>query len=132
VTTLLDGSVLIALASPRHEHHGPARLWFLALDDSFASCPITQGSLLRHLLREGLDVGGAQDFISSITRLAHHEFWPDNLGYEEVRMDGVLGHGQVTDAYLAQLARANGGRLATFDQGLAGLHPDVVDLVPVG
>jgi uncharacterized protein len=35
-------------------------------------------------------------------------------------------HRQVTDAYLAQLARGHGGRLASFDQGLAGLHHDVV------
>jgi uncharacterized protein len=36
---------------------------------------------------------------------------------------------QVTDAYLAQLARTHNGRLATFDQGLAQLHSDVAELV---
>jgi predicted nucleic acid-binding protein len=36
----------------------------------------------------------------------------------------------VTDAYLAQLARARGSRLATFDQAMAKLHHDVVELVP--
>lgn len=46
-------------------------------------------------------------------------------------MAGVIGHRQVTDAYLAQLARAHDGRLASFDQGLAKLHSDVVDLIPV-
>jgi predicted nucleic acid-binding protein len=45
-------------------------------------------------------------------------------------MTGVIGHRQVTDAYLAHLARTRNGRLATFDQGLAKTHPDVVDLVP--
>jgi predicted nucleic acid-binding protein len=43
---------------------------------------------------------------------------------------GVIGHRQVTDAYLAALARQRGGRLATFDAGLAQLHPDVAQLVP--
>lgn len=43
----------------------------------------------------------------------------------------VIGHRQVTDAYLAQLARAQGGKLATFDQGLAKLHHDVAELVPI-
>lgn len=33
--------------------------------------------------------------------------------------------------YLAQLARKRGGRLATFDRGLAQLHSDVVHLVPI-
>jgi hypothetical protein len=36
-----------------------------------------------------------------------------------------MGHRQVTDAYLAALARQQGGRLVTFDAGLAVLHPDV-------
>jgi predicted nucleic acid-binding protein len=45
-------------------------------------------------------------------------------------MDGVIGHRQVTDAYLAQLARANHGRLATFDRGLAALHTDIAELIP--
>lgn len=31
--------------------------------------------------------------------------------------------------YLAQLARAHGARLATFDQAMAKLHGDVADLV---
>lgn len=38
----------------------------------------------------------------------------------------------VTDAYLAELARARDSRLATFDRGLAELHADVADLVPTG
>jgi len=42
----------------------------------------------------------------------------------------VQGHKQVTDAYLAALARAHGGRLATLDATLAAMHPDVADLMP--
>jgi uncharacterized protein len=44
--------------------------------------------------------------------------------------EGIVGHRQVTDAYLAQLARAHGSRLATFDLALAKLHHDVAELVP--
>ena len=44
--------------------------------------------------------------------------------------EGIIGHRQVTDAYLAQLARARGARLATFDQALAKVHGNVADLVP--
>jgi hypothetical protein len=44
--------------------------------------------------------------------------------------DGIIGHRQVTDAYLPQLAPAPGARLATFDQGLAKAHPDITELVP--
>jgi predicted nucleic acid-binding protein len=40
-----------------------------------------------------------------------------------------MGHRQVTDAYLAELARLHSGRLATFDQGLAQSHADIADLI---
>jgi predicted nucleic acid-binding protein len=56
--------------------------------------------------------------------------WPDDVEYADVPIQGIIGHRQVTDAYLAQLARTRGSRLATFDQAMAKLHRDVVDLVP--
>ena len=37
----------------------------------------------------------------------------------------VMGHRQITDAYLAALARHHGGKLASFDKGLLVLHSDV-------
>ena len=69
-------------------------------------------------------------FVAAIAELDDHEFWPDDLSYQDVPVRGVIGHRQVTDAYLAQLARKNKGRVATFDKGFAGLHPDVTDLIP--
>lgn len=59
-----------------------------------------------------------------------HEFWSDQVPFADVALTGVIGHRQVTDAYLAQLARSHTGRLATFDQGLAQLRIDVAHLVP--
>jgi len=47
-----------------------------------------------------------------------------------VAWDRIHGQRQVTDAYLAALARVRSGRLATFDRGLAALHADVAFLVP--
>jgi predicted nucleic acid-binding protein len=44
-------------------------------------------------------------------------------------MTGVIGHRQVTDAYLGALTRCHGGQLATFDRGLSALHPDVALLL---
>ena len=37
----------------------------------------------------------------------------------------LQGNAQVTDAWLAELARQRKGRLATLDSGLAALHGDV-------
>lgn len=127
---LLDSNVLIALALADHIHHAQALAWLRSSDAAVATCPTTQGALIRTLLRLHLPQEQALRDLQRITDLGRHEFWPDDLSYAEVRMAGVVGHRQVTDAYLAALARVRGGRLATFDKGLAALHPDVVELVP--
>lgn len=128
MTHLLDGNLLVALVVADHVHHLPAREWFGA-GAGFATCPITQGTLLRLLLREGTAGPDAVAVLATVTGHPRHEFWPDDLGYGEVDTTRVLGHRQVTDAYLAQLARARGGRLATFDRGIGAAHPDVADLI---
>jgi hypothetical protein len=58
-----------------------------------------------------------------------HEFWSDELGYDGIELRGVVGHKQVTDAYLAGLVRFRGGRLATLDRALVALHDDVALLL---
>lgn len=130
--TLLDGNVLIALSDTLHVHHQAARRWLASFDAPFATCPITQGSMIRILMGTGAvrDRATAIVLLQTLTNLPRHRFWPDAIDYLQVNWSGVLGHRQVTDAYLASLARSKGGRLATFDQGLAALHPDVVELVP--
>ena len=58
-----------------------------------------------------------------------HTFWPDQISYATVRWGGVIGHRQVTDAYLVALAQHHNGRVASLDRGLAALHGDVVQLL---
>lgn len=130
MTDLLDANVLIALAIDDHVHHDAAERWLASSDDGFATCPITQGALMRALLRNDTPANRATMVLGRFTEDARHQFWPDELGYGDVPMYGVRGHRQVTDAYLAALVRAHGGRLVTFDRGLAALHPDVTVLVP--
>jgi uncharacterized protein len=123
---LLDGNVLVALVSHSHVHHPAAQRWFASSSCPFATCPITQGTLLRLLLRVG-DVA-TETAVEVLTHLAahtRHRFWPDTLGYAEISWRGVLGHRQVTDAYLAALARHHKGKLVSFDRGLVALHADV-------
>ncbi len=123
---LLDGNVLVALIDEAHVHHAPARQWFSHLSGGFATCPITQGTLMRLVMRlGGHGVEQALALLGVVTAHARHHFWPDVLPYDAVRWHGVMGHRQVTDAYLAALARHHGGRLASFDKGLVALHPDV-------
>jgi toxin-antitoxin system PIN domain toxin len=130
VTVLLDANVLIALVVADHVHHEAAESWLADTTSQIATCPITQGSLIRLLIREGQSAGAASTIVRALQDNERHDFWPDDVAYPDVPLTGIVGHRQVTDAYLAQLARARQGRLASFDKGLAELHRDVVDLVP--
>jgi uncharacterized protein len=127
---LLDANVLIALVVEEHVHHGQAEAWFVASGTGFATCPITQGSLMRLLIREGQTAEAARSVLQEITANPRHEFWPDNASYHDIPITGIIGHRQVTDAYFAHLARSYSSRVATFDQALAELHADVADLIP--
>lgn len=123
---LLDGNVLVALVTHSHVHHAAAQAWFASSNVPFATCPITQGTLIRLLMNVGkMTAQESVDVLAALIGHPRHRFWPDGFGYDAVTWTGVIGHRQVTDAYLAMLARRRRGRLVTFDGGLAGLHPDV-------
>ncbi|MDR2212125.1 MAG: PIN domain-containing protein [Pseudomonadales bacterium] len=130
---LLDANVLIALFDADHVHHRVVRAWFFSLPEGFATCPIVEGALVRWIVRiEGAPgTGAAIRELRKLAADARHHFWADDLAYADVDWKGVLGHRQVTDAYLAALARRHGGRLATLDRGLAALHHDVAELIPI-
>jgi len=131
MTVLLDANVLIALLVADHVHHEAAENWFVSSENNFATCPITQGSLLRMLMREGYAAAEARTVLADTTANPRHEFWIDDVSYASIPVKGIVGHRQVTDAYLAHLARTRASRMATFDMGLAKLHADVADLIPV-
>ena len=57
----------------------------------------------------------------------HHRFWGDEIGFAEAVKtfrQRLVGHRQVSDAYLLGLAIHNNGRLATLDQGVLALLPE--------
>ena len=124
--------MLIALAIAEHIHHDAAEAWVADTVEPYATCPITEGSLVRHLLREGKDSAAVGAVLAALHEQPRHEFWPDSLSYRQVRLRGVIGHRQVTDAYLVELARRRGAKLVTLDRGLADLHGDAVELIPTG
>lgn len=125
MTVLLDANVLIAVTVTDHVHHDVVESWFSRRMEPFATCPVTQGALVRFMLRNGATTRDAVDVLRGLSATDGHEFWTDELDYAAIDMRGVVGHRQVTDAYLAGLARFHGGRLATFDRALGALHDDV-------
>ena len=121
-TVLADGNMLIALTVSDHVHHKLAIEWFENYKGSVATTPITQGTLIRFLIREGFSAADSIQILATLTKNSWHKFWEDNLPYTDEVLRGVIGHRQVTDAYLVALANHNNGLVATLDQGLALLH----------
>jgi len=129
VTALLDGNVLIAVTLKEHTHHAPALRWLAGRVEPFATTPITQGTLLRTMIRLGASPTEAIELLEQLTASRMHVFWVDDLAYSRQVLEQVTGHAAVTDSYLASLARNHGGRVATLDRRFARLYPDVVDAI---
>jgi len=121
---LLDANVLIALTDIDHTSHDRATAWFQSSGGLFATCPLTQGALIRFMLRTDPEasIQRAKEFLSDVVSVEGHEFWPDSVSYLELPEAGVIGYRQVTDAYLVALARRHKSKLATLDRALASLH----------
>lgn len=129
---LLDGNVLVALAIDTHQFHERVQRWFDSQSETFATCAITQGTLLRvHMkLAEDQSAAAAWSVLEAIHAMPDHVFWNDGFSYREVAVVGVTGSKQVTDAWLAELARRHNAQLATLDIALAALYSDVGFLIP--
>ena len=134
MTWLLDGSVLIAMSLAGHPFHDRVRRWrqTTAMDE-IATCPVTEGTLLRMHMYHARDQSASAAWAALASLHAHpkHVFWPENFSYTEIAPDRLTGHRQLTDAWLAELARRKGGKLATLDEALSVLWPEVTVLVPV-
>lgn len=128
MTPLLDANVLIALVVAEHQHHDRARAWVGGLD-TVAVAPVVEGALLRFLIRSGESTQTATAVLAALHRSSRVKFWEDTISYVTVDLGHVVGHRQVTDAYLAGLALAHRSRLATFDRALAAALPHATVLV---
>jgi uncharacterized protein len=127
---LLDTNLLIALLWPSHEQHDLALKWFTRhRARGWATCPITQAGFVRIVSnpafsRDAVQPREAVQVLSANTVAKDHAFWPDEVPVAQaVTFAGVrlIGHQQVTDAYLLGLAIRRGGILATLDQRITAL-----------
>lgn len=129
---LLDVNVLIALAWPVHVHHAVAHAWFEAVGQKcWATCPLTQLAFVRissnpKIIPGAVPPRAAAQVLGEMVSLNGHVFWADDLpvdGLASFSSSALVGHRQVTDAYLVELARHHKGKVATLDSGLADLLP---------
>jgi toxin-antitoxin system PIN domain toxin len=127
---LLDVNVLIALAWPHHVSHSQAHEWFERhASAGWATCPLTQTAFVRISSNPGIIATAvsprtAYALLADMMKHPKHQFWPDDISLDafSAELSGALvGHRQVTDAYLLRLALEHEGQLATFDRGILSL-----------
>jgi toxin-antitoxin system PIN domain toxin len=135
---LLDANLLIALAWPEHEAHNRAGSWFSRHSrNGWATCPLTEAAFVRILSNaafsaRALSPQNAVAVLEANMKLPGHRFWPDSISMADVFAESgkrIVGHQQITDAYLLALAIHHRGRLATMDENI-GLLGAAVELIP--
>ncbi len=129
---LLDLNVLLALSWPGHKFHDIVQRWFgRNAAKGWATCPIVEAGFVRIVSNPAFSPRAvspkeAVEALKFNTKHPAHQFWADDIpvagGLASVR-DGIVGHQQVTDAYLLALAIHHKGKLATLDRGIVGLDP---------
>ena len=123
---LLDVNVLIALLDADHLHHHRASQWLADhITAGWASCAITQNGCVRIMSQPGypnpLPTAQVAARLGGATQTLHHQFIESNpslLDAELFDTTQLLGHRQVTDAWLLGLAVLHGLRFVSFDAGV--------------
>jgi toxin-antitoxin system PIN domain toxin len=128
-------NVLLALAWPNHQHHSEAHQWFGNHSrHGWASCAFTQISFIRLSANPAytptaVSPEEAAALLEELLRHKHHRFWPSPPAAHPKIYARALGHQQITDAYLANVARHQKGRFITFDSRSLPHAPDVVEVI---
>jgi toxin-antitoxin system PIN domain toxin len=137
---LLDVNVLLAIAWPNHQFHAAA-IAALSNGGAWATCALTQLGFIR-LSSNPAAVGAAKSPPEAAALLARmvadsaHIYLdslpaPASADWRDA-FAKLLGHQQVTDAYLLRLALANNAVLVTFDRRLESAAGDKSRVITLG
>lgn len=128
--SLLDVNALVALLWPTHEFHTRVREWFVRrAPHGWATCPFTEAAFVRIVSNpafstDALTPPEALSLLRSNLRPPHHRFWIEDISFCDAVdpfRSRLIGHQQVSDAYLLGLVLQKKGKLATLDRGVLGL-----------
>jgi hypothetical protein len=123
---LLDVNVLIALFDESHVHSRIAHDWFAGeRHRGWATCPLTESGFIKIMSQP---IAGRAQLQPAVLGLhlrgfrssADHLFWPASISIldtDRFDLSAVRGR-HLSDTYLAGLAHAHGGVLATFDRNI--------------
>ena len=127
---LLDANALIALGWPTHEHHPRMIGWFRQhARAGWASTALTQSAFVRIVSQpafagRAIAIGEVAELLLRNTAHPKHRLVALDFGFADVLRactGGILGHRQITDAWLLAAAIRSGMKLLTFDAGIAQL-----------
>jgi hypothetical protein len=129
---LLDVNFLVGLAWPDHMYHSAAKQWFVENHTAkWVTCPLTEAGFVRLSANPAVVLSpvtpkDAIDALKLFCTRAGHIFWPLEHSVAELLPEiqaRLVGHPQLTDALLLDLAIRKGGKLVTFDRRIASLLP---------
>ncbi|MFM9879093.1 MAG: TA system VapC family ribonuclease toxin [Burkholderiaceae bacterium] len=138
MTYLLDVNALVALALRNHQRHSVMHAFMTAQQRlGWATCAFTQAGFVRvasqnHTLGANPKSGMSSVFnprlaasaLAQNTGNPHHSYLAIDFDYSAVLSactGGIVGHRQITDAWLLTLAIRKRLQLLSFDTGLRGL-----------
>jgi hypothetical protein len=124
---LLDLNALIAFADHDHEHHEAMQRWFISSGrEDWGVCPLTEAGFIRVTTNPNYrpasrTIEQALAVLADFAAHSGYRYWPIAEKWAVLTAPfsaRLLGHQQVTDAYLLGLAVKEGGVLVTFDKGI--------------
>jgi hypothetical protein len=122
---LLDVNALIAYGYRKHDFHDRTGAWIRSrMGDHFLTCSITELGFVRvlgNVRAYGMNVAQARSLLMEVKawKAFPLAFLSDDNDISALP-GWVKTPKQTTDGHLAQLASANGGLLATLDEGIPG------------
>jgi toxin-antitoxin system PIN domain toxin len=124
---LLDLNALIAFGDPDHEHHQAMQEWFMASGKAdWGVCPLTESGFVRITTNPSYSpasrtIAQATAILSDFAGHPGYRYWTITDPWAALTAlfsARLLGHQQVTDAYLLGLAVKEKGVLVTFDKAI--------------
>jgi predicted nucleic acid-binding protein len=114
---LLDVSFLLACGWSSHAKHAAARAW-LERQSAFTTSPLAELGFIRVSMTPAYraSFADAQAALADITSRKQARWVTADL--RAAQLPPLASHAHVTDAYLVELARAYGLKLATLDDDL--------------
>ena len=133
---LLDVNALIALLWEDHQFHDTMTGWFSRnARAGWATCAMTQSGFVRvmsqpALAQHGRSLAELADLLTQTAAQPSHRLLALDLAFADVMTcctGGVVGHRQITDAYLLTAAMRADMKLLTFDGGITQLLATAVE-----